>query len=468
MNRHEFLIYCELYKRKEFDKIPIGKYPNGSYFYMTPKQIELCHLLADDHTIEIGYGGSARSGKTIIESTVIIFDSFCYPGIGWGLGRKELVILKKTVLMTFHRQLDFYGITDKDYRFDGELNIFTFTNGSEVFLINTDFKPSDNLNTRFGSFELTRCAVDESNETAKSVIEKLFERIGWRKNDTYGLKRKLLECFNPAKNHVYTRYYKPYRDKKETKQKRFIPALPTDNPNPVVKEWIDDMLASETDKTTIQRQVYGNFEYDDDPSALVDYDALCDMFTNTHVQPGKKKISSDLAMQGRDRFLAIYWEGLIGKLEIDKEKADGKEIETDLTELKNTRGVGNTAILADADGLGNYLSSYIKNISEFRGGARPQDPQKYDNLKSECAWQLAEAINKRQIYIICTEAQQERIKEEVSICLKRANLDGDTQKRKLISKEDMKKLLGHSPDYLDVLLMGMWQGKREKKGMKAL
>jgi len=435
---------------------------------MTPKQIAICELISDDHTIEAGYGGSARSGKTQIESVIIIFESFCYPGIAWGLCRKELVILKKTVLITFQRQLSFYGITDKDYTFDGELNMYNFNMGSAVFLINTEFKPSDNLNTRFGSFELTRVAIDESNEANVTVVHKLFERTGWRCNDKYGLKRKVLECFNPAKNHVYTRYYKPYRDKKESDQRRFVPALPSDNPNPAVKEWIDDLLKSDTDKTTIQRQVYGNFEYDDDPSALVDYDAICDMFTNSHVQPGAKKISSDLAMQGRDRFLAVYWSGLIGSFELDKEKADGKSIETDLTKLKTDKGVPNSKMIADADGLGNYLSGYIQSMVEFRGGSRAKDPDKYDNLKSECAWTLAKAINDRSVLILCTEAQQEKIKEELSICLKRANLDSDTQKRKLISKEVMKQLLGRSPDYLDVLLMGMYEGKKERKGQSAL
>jgi len=468
VNRHEFDIYLELYKRGEFGRIPIGKYPDGSYFYMTDKQVQTCELIADDQTLEVGYGGSARGGKSIVECTIIIFDCFAYPGIAWGLCRKKLVVLKKTVLKTLYNQFNFYGIAlEKDYKFDGELHIFTFKNKSEIFLIDTAFQPSDPLNTRFGGFELTRAAIDESNETDKETVNKIFERTGWRLNDVYGLKRKVFECFNPAKNHIYTRYYKPYRDKRESVNRRFIPALPGDNPNPEVQKWVEDMIKT-ADEITIQRQIYGNFDYDDDPSTLVDYDALTDMFTNTHVIPGDKRISADLAMQGRDRFLAVYWRGLVGSFEIDKEKSSGKSIETDLTRLKTEKGVGNTRIIADADGLGNYLESYINNIYEFRGGARASDPGLYDNLKSELAWLLAERINKREIYIICTEDQQEKIKEEISICLKRQNLDGDTQKRKLVNKEMMKQLIGRSPDFLDVLIMGMHAGRRVKKGMKAL
>jgi hypothetical protein len=468
MKRSEFEVYQELYKRGLYDKIPIGAYSDGTYFYMTKKQIKLLEYLNDSITTYIGYGGSARSGKTIIEATAIVFECFIYPDIAWGLARKELTILKKTAVLTLHNQFQFYGIKEgEDYKYSDKYSHFTFTNDSQIFLIDTMFKPSDPLNTRFGGFELTRCSVDESNETQKSVVEKLFERTGWRNNDKYDLKRKLLETFNPAKNHIYTRYYKPYRDKIEDEYKKFIPALPGDNPNPAVKEWMEDMIKT-ADKITIQRQIYGNFDYDDDPSSLIDYDALTDIFHNTHVKGGKKRISSDLAMQGRDRFLAVYWDGYIGRFEIDKEKAGGKDIENDLKELKNKRGVGNSRIIADADGLGNYLESYINNIYEFRGGSRAEDSEIYFNLKSELAWKLAENINKRELYIICSDKQKEMIIEEVSMCLKRLNIDGDTQKKRLIPKEQMKQILGRSPDYLDVLIMGMSEGRKLYRGQKAL
>jgi hypothetical protein len=174
---------------------------------MTSKQIRAIELLNDNITTNVGYGGSARSGKSIIECTAIIFDCFAYPDIAWGLARKELTTLKRTVLITLFNQLRFFGKSEKDYKYNQQSNKITFNNKSNIFLIDTAFKPSDPLNTRFGGFELTRSAIDESNETEQSVIFKLFERTGWRNNDRYKLKRKQFECFNPAKNHVYSRYY---------------------------------------------------------------------------------------------------------------------------------------------------------------------------------------------------------------------------------------------------------------------
>lgn len=460
MNRHEFDIYVELYKRKEYKYIPIGKYANGDYFYMTEKQIRALELLNDNKTTHVGYGGSARSGKSIIECTAIIFDCNAYPDIAWGLARKELTTLKRTVLITLFNQLSFYGFKavlgivkkEDEFNYNQQLNKLSFHNKSDIFLIDSMFKPSDPLNTRFGGFELTKCAIDESNETVISVVNKLFERTGWRNNDTYEIKRKLFECFNPDKNHVYSRYYMPFRDKVEPEYKQFIPALPSDNPNPAVKEWVDDIIKT-GDTATIERQIHGNFDYDDDPSKLCEYDAICDLFTNDHVQPGTGTISADLAMQGRDKFIAGYWSGLICTVAIDMPKSSGKEIELSLKELKTIKGVGNTNIVADSDGLGAYLESYIKNIKTFHGGKSAINKKEFDIIKSECGFKLAEKINNREIKIICSPEQEESIKKELSICLKRDNIDLD--KKKLIKKDKMKELLGYSPDYLDMLLMNM-------------
>jgi hypothetical protein len=453
VNKHEFEIYVELYKRGEYALIPIGQYVDGEYFYMTVKQVRALELLNDNHTTHVGYGGSARSGKSIIECTAILFDCFAYPDIAWGLARKELTTLKRTVLITLFNQLNFYSVSDRCV-YNQQLNKLTFDNKSEIFLIDTAFKPSDPLNTRFGGFELTRSAIDESNETAISVVNKLFERTGWRNNDKYKLKRKQFECFNPDKNHVYSRFYIPFRDKTEDSYKKFIPALPSDNPNPAVKEWVDDIIRT-GDIATIERQIYGNFDYDDDPSKLCDYDAICDLFTNDHIQGGIKRISADLAMQGRDRFIAGYWNGLICNVAVDIPKCGGRDIELKLKELKTNCGVGNTNIVADSDGLGAYLESYIRNIKTFHGGASAINKKEFGNIKDECIFKLAELINNRAIKINCSPAQQESIKKELSICLKRDNVDVD--KKRAIKKDKMKSMMGgDSPDYMDMLLMGMW------------
>ena len=60
-------------------------------------------------------------------------------------------------------------------------------------------------------------------------------------------------------------------------------------------------------------------------------------------------------MKGRDRFVAFNWTGMAAKLAIDKPNSTGKEIETDLRDESRRHGVRRSNIIADSDGLGQYL-----------------------------------------------------------------------------------------------------------------
>jgi hypothetical protein len=457
MNRHEFEIYLELYKKKEFRHIPIGNYSNGDYFYCTEKQIQALELLCDDSTTSIGYGGSARSGKTVIEVVVIIFDCLAYDGIAWGLARKELTTLKRTALLTLFKQLSFYGIEqDKDFNYNQQLNKIVFNNGSEIFLIDTAYKPSDPLNTRFGGFELTRCAVDESNETAQEVIDKLFERTGWRLNEKYGLKRKLFECFNPAKNHVYTRFYKPFADNCQSFFRKFILALPSDNPNPAVAEWVKDLLADDKiSEATKQRQIYGNFEYDDNPYSLFNYDDICNLFTNSFVKKtGQRYMSGDIAYMGADIFVTTIWDGFVIEKVIAIDKIDETAIGTKLIEMAEEYRIPFTNIVFDRDGLRKFTAnslSKLKGAKPFINNSAPLKEKNFKNLKAECAFLLKKKIEANEVFCEDKEFMKQIIFDLEHVC----RVENNEGKIELESKTEYKKRTGKSFDFFDSIIMRM-------------
>ena len=462
MNKHELDIYLELYKRQEFEVIPIGSYANGDYFYCTAKQVEALKMLSDQTTTSIGYGGSARSGKTIIEATAIIFDCLCYAGIGWGLARKELTVLKRTALLTFFKQLGFYGLVqDIDYNYNQQLNKIVFKNGSEVFLIDTAFKPSDPLNTRFGGFELTRCAIDESNETEQEVVDKLFERTGWRLNDIYSLKRKTFECFNPAKNHVYSRFYKPYVDKQELDNRKFILALPSDNPNPAVSEWIKDMLSDDKiSEATKQRQIYGNFEYDDNPYAMFDYSDILGIFTNDHVLPKQDKyMTCDIAYTGSDKFVITIWHGFVAVKIIAIDKIDDTMISKKINDLRIEYKVPLKNVIYDADGLQTFTrhsskTGLLSGAVQFHNGGTPikiaGKKEMFKNLKAQCYYYFAEYCKNAEIKITEKDYRNQIIQELEQI--NRLPLD-DEGKFALEKKDKIRERIGCSPDFADSLMM---------------
>ena len=464
MNKHEFEIYLELYKKNEFKYIPIGSYADGNYFYCTNKQIETLELLADNTTTSIGYGGSARSGKTVIEVTAIIFDCLAYNGIAWGLARKELTTLKRTALLTLFKQLSFYGfIQDRDFNYNQQLNKIVFYNRSEVFLIDTAYKPSDPLNTRFGGFELTRCAVDESNETAQDVIDKLFERTGWRLNEKYNLKRKVFECFNPAKNHVYLRFYKPFVDKLETLFRKFVLALPSDNPNPAVAEWIKDILADDKiPEATKQRQIYGNFEYDDNPYALFEYNNILNLFTNEFIKPTQTRyLTCDIAYTGSDKFVLIVWAGLVIEKIIAIDKIDDTQVSKRINELRIEHRIPLKNVIYDADGLQTFTrnsanSGVLSGATQFNNNAVPikvnGKKENYKNLKAQCYFMLADMCKDNLLFI-----QEKNYRTQIIQELEQINrlAFSDDGKLALEKKDAIRERIGRSPDFADAIMMRM-------------
>ena len=118
-------------------------------------------------------------------------------------------------------------------------------------------------------------------------------------------------------------------------------------------------------------------------------------------------------------------------------------------------GVGRSQTVADSDGIGAYLESYLDGIRTFHGGARAFDAEMYASLKDECAYKLAEVINTRELQVVCSEGQKNRLLEELPM-LMCANVDDDRGKKRIISKEVMKEKLQRSPDILDMLIMGMY------------
>jgi len=418
------------------------------------KQKQVACLWIDNSVSDIVYGGSKGSGKSYLGCSLIFGDALMYPETFYFIARKQLIDLRKYTLPTIYEVFRHWGIDSNYWTYKGNDNYFELRNKSRVYLLDARYMPTDPLYQRFGSMQMTRGWIEEAGEFNLEAKSNLQASIGRWKNDIYKLSPKLLQTCNPAKNYLYSDYYKKSKEGNLEPWKRFVQALPTDN-----KKLPDGYLLNlerTLSKTQKERLLLGNWEYDDDPYLLVDYDAVCDCFTNDHVSDtGRKCISADLAMKGRDRFVAGSWKGLVCRIAIDKTFSPAKEIESDLLNLIEKDGVGRSQTIADSDGLGAYLESYIQGIKEFHGGAPAFDNALYANLKSECGYKLAEKINNRELKIICTVEQQEIIKEEL-MTLKEDSQISDTQKKRIISKDLMKKILGHSPDYLDMLIMGMY------------
>ena len=413
------------------------------------KQRLAYNYLRDDVTKFVCYGGAGGGGKSWLGCEWLMQCCHFLPGTRWFAGRNNLKDSRASISVTFVKVAQWHGYGAYRLTNDG----VEFENGSEIIFLDLTYYPvKDPMYERFGSLEFTGGWIEEAGQVNGLAFSVLQTRIGRHMNDKYGIQGKILITCNPKKNWLYDLFYKPWKENTLKDGYAFVQALVQDNPF-ATEDYINT-LRNTNDKVTKERLYFGNWEYDDDPAVLCGYDAICDLFTNEHIKPsGESSGSADLAMKGRDRFVAGHWKGNVCYIKIDQSYSEGKTIEADLKRMMIECSIPRSMMVADSDGLGAYLESYLNGIREFHGGNRPINPE-FDNLKSECAFKLAEMINNRLIRIVCNDAQRERIKKELSV-LKQDHIDADTRKKGIISKEKMKEILGHSPDYLDMLIMAM-------------
>jgi len=455
-------IYTELWKRGEFAFITQSE--KGTH----KKQQQALEALVNHTNNHIFYGGAAGGAKSWTGVVWLFFMSLCFPGTRWFVGRNELKRLRQSTLPTVNKVCNQYGISkDQHFRFNGSDNFFQFHNGSRIDLLDLKYIPSDPLYERFGSIEYTGGWIEEAGEVDFLAFDVLKSRIGRHLNDMYGIIKKLFITMNPKKNWLYTRAYEPWRKGIMAINEIFIQCLVDDNPfrESDYIQTLDDI----EDKQLRERLRYGNWEYSTDENDLCDYDAICDLFHNNHVVPSREKryISADIALEGSDKLVVGVWYGLVLVELVSIKKSDGKLVYLTVDRLKIKHKVPNSRIIYDADGVGGFIAGFVKGSVAFHNGSPPLNNEKYDNLKSQMIYKLAQLINERRVWVAKTlpTKEEEEIKAELAAQLKKAATEDDN-KLKVVKKSEVKKDLGRSPDNVDMLHMRMYFEVNKSKPVK--
>lgn len=432
----------------------------------TPKQELALKYLKDNITTELVYGGAAGGSKTYLGCAWLIMSCMEYPETRWLMGRAVLKQLTQTTLLTFFYVAKQWGLEkDTDYSYNSQSGIITFANKSQIYLKDLFAYPSDPDFDSLGSAEYTGAFIDEASQVTVKCKNIVRSRLRY-KLDEYGLLPKLLMTCNPSKNFLYTEFYKPWRDGELEPGKAFIPAKIKDNPF-LPLAYIKTMMT--LDRVSKERLLYGNWDYDEDPAALMEFDAITDMYTNTvegqipgkdaagHALPDirKRYISADIARMGNDKTVIAVWYGL-ECVEIRAYKKTSTTTSANLIkDAMRRHQVPASHVIIDEDGIGGGVLDQIYGAKGFIAQTRPFKKENYKNLKSQCAFKLAELINTRQLAVRTTN---EQLKNELNLELmqyKRHNIDKDGPLQ-LIPKELMKMSLGRSPDYADTLMMRMF------------
>ncbi|QDP67581.1 MAG: putative terminase large subunit [Prokaryotic dsDNA virus sp.] len=418
---------------------------------LTSKQGQALHYLTDETTTEVLYGGAAGGGKSYLGCAWIIWLCTQYDGIRCLIGRSKLDTLKKTTLNTFFEVCQQWKLeAGRHYKFNGGSNIITFYNGSEVLLKDLFAYPSDRNFDSLGSLEITAAFVDECSQITEKAKQILGSRIRYRL-DEFNLKPKILLTCNPSKEWVYSKFYKPYKENKLPEHRKFIQSLVTDNKH--VSKHYEEQL-SKLDEVSKQRLLFGNWEYDDSEDKLINYDAILSTFENDTIAGGDGYITADIARYGKDKTVIMLWNGLRVERIVTMASNSITEAAKSIKDMQITYGIKLSNIIVDEDGIGGGCKDILR-CRGFVNNSKALKNENYANLKTQCYYKLADAINKSSIYIKTEDIKVQNMIVQELEQVRRKNYDKDA-KVQMIGKDDVKTAIGRSPDYSDALMMRLW------------
>lgn len=436
------------------------------------KQLEAASYWCDNTTDKILFGGSKGGGKSYLGANLVFSNALTYSETHYFIARKELTDLRKFTIPTINEVFTNWGLKLDDYAtFNGQDNCYTLYNKSKVYLIACKEEPSDPMFERFGSMQMTQGWIEEGGEVAELAAQNLWLSVGRWKNDVYGLHKKLLITCNPKKGWMKRDFIEPAREGILPDDLKVVLSNASDNT--YLPEGYVKTLSEIKDEATRERLFLGNWDYDEDKNAMVSFEAISDAFSNTTESDGNRYLIIDVARYGKDFSTFNLWDGLdLVKIE----KRGQQSTETTKQQAKDFAAANRVPwsnVMIDEDGIGGALvdgmmgtRGFVANSSplptlakvkskEYGGMESTLTPKNnFQNLKTQCAFKLADYINERRIAFKVPEYRNVLI-EELTALLKQKDMDEDG-KLKIIPKDEVKAVLGHSPDIGDPVIYRMW------------
>lgn len=411
------------------------------------KQEHATYYLNDTTTEEVLYGGAAGGGKSAFGCLWLISMCQNYPGTRWLMGRSKLKTLKETTLNTFFELAGKLDIGD-EFNYNAQSNVIYWSNGSEIILKDLFLYPSDPNYDSLGSLEITGAFIDECNQLVYKAWQIVKSRIRYKLNE-HNLLPKMLGTLNPAKNWTYKEFYQPSKNGTIKPYRKFIQALPQDNPH-LHPSYLKSLL--QLDNNSKERLYYGNWEYDDDPSTLIEMNAIIDYFNPVHLKSnGKHYLTIDVARKGKDSTVFRVWNEWVCIDVVSFDKNTIIEARDEARRLQLKYSISNSYTIADEDGVGGGLVDMLR-CEGFVNNSRALNGENYENLKSQCSILMAKKIQSRECGELNSNGTIRDLVSEEMEQVKQKEIDKDTRLG-IVSKDVIKANIGRSPDHWDSIMM---------------
>lgn len=379
----------------------------------------------------------------------MILKAIEYPNIRIGVARQTLTQIKKNTMSTFYEVCRNLSIDESLYNYNEIKGEIKFYNGSTIIFFELRYLPSDPDYDRFGGALLTFGCIEECAGCDNKGKEIFSSRLGRWMNDELNIPPHLYMTTNPGTNFVYSDFYIPWTKDELAEHRCYIPARLSDN-NYIGKAY-ESALKARLNKANADRLLNGDWNFDGDNSRLITYSNVNDVFNykKGYTASGEMYLTADIAFTG-DRCIIIVWKGLTI---LEVVNYVGQEPEKELERLSILHKVKQENIAYDSDGVGKYMKAKLPRAYDIINNSKPINNEKYDMLKSQLQFKLADLINDGAIKSFDLAFKDETIQELYEI--KSKPLDSTEGKLGVVPKKEVKKVIGRSPDISDAMSFRM-------------
>lgn len=246
----------------------------------------------------------------------------------------------------------------------------------------------------------------------------------------------------------------------------------TSRDNPYIDPKEIEKAREEMDADTFAQEILA--EYLDNTGALFNFTALVDVFSNTVDESTEKYLIVDIADDGSDKTVFSYWIGLEEQWQEEYPRLNTENCIDKIRETAKDNQIPFSHIAVDAIGVGAGVasSSLLDGIVGFKSSYAPIKTDQsivhlpnvgytkevplvsdYRNLRSQCVFTLADMVNNHKVASRVSGKFKEAIIAELQLYQDVSKGDG---KRLATMKEDIKALIGKSPDHSDTWIMRMY------------
>jgi len=417
-----------------------------------PRQ-QLAHSAVEQNVL---YGGGVGGGKSWWLCAESIQLSLDYPGNRGYLCRQKLTDFRISTLLDLKRYLTATVIVqDRGKQEIVELitqhhqteNYFKLYNGSIIFY--GGLGDDQGGLSRLKNMTLGWYGIDQIEESTEEQWAWLQTRLRLQLPNIH---YKALGSANPAPGWVKQKWLV---DKPEDYV--FIPALPRDNP--YLPKNYESNLRKSLPVEMVSALLDGNWDAIEGGNFVFSWQELKDASVREIVPEGDVYMGVDLAWGGSDENVAVIRQGnkVLALERWIYRKEDAADSITKITQLINQWNIIHKNVTIDAISGGALVYSGRKklnyNVTPFVAGETADDDIHYSNRRAEMYFQLQKRLHEGSIHI---PNDRDLIAQLASIKYKAPQGE---KKIQLVSKEEMKKEGGHSPDRADALAMAFYTGQ---------